>query len=466
MCTLAYALIAVYAVLARPALAASSELSSRAIELAKPAVVIIVMHASASVAVDDVEIDQDAEVRAAQAAIAQARSGQIAPDRRSIGRRFIEILIGELAADPRKITHRIGPGDRYTARDSWLGSGFIVSPDGYVVTNAHVANHDRGAIEESLLADGIHRAVAADIKKHRDQIANAFAPFGFEVGDEFFKRFAALDEQAAREYAHLDDVDISWTVYTGVAGDLTGVSPNLNLGQHPAEVTESVGTPWPGKDVAILKIDGRDLPTLRIGDDTNLETGAHLVALGFPAVSLDVAKQRLYDPTVTSGTLSARRPMDDGWTAIQTDAATTHGNSGGPVLGPDGTVVAISVAGTEQVQGFNYLVPATVIKEYLKRLNVAWNQPSTFNDLFAQAYDAYERRHFTTAIGLFTQVMQLQPGEAYAATYIQRSREGIAEGREASDRLWWIFGAAFVIAAALVGGVFLGRRLARGARIR
>ena len=101
-------------------------------------------------------------------------------------------------------------------------------------------------------------------------------------------------------------------------------------------------------DLAVLKVDAEDLPTVPLGDSDQLRLGQDVVALGF-ALGLEGG------PSVTTGIVSGLgRTIDAGGEGvktrtyedvIQTDAAINHGNSGGPLVDLRGRVVGINTAG-------------------------------------------------------------------------------------------------------------------------
>lgn len=94
----------------------------------------------------------------------------------------------------------------------------------------------------------------------------------------------------------------------------------------------------PELDIAVLKIDAKDLPALKLGDSTRLEVGDHVVAIGNP---FNLGQ------TVTSGIISAMdRPLGRGDSRrfIQTDAPINPGNSGGPLIDLHGDVIGINSA--------------------------------------------------------------------------------------------------------------------------
>lgn len=92
----------------------------------------------------------------------------------------------------------------------------------------------------------------------------------------------------------------------------------------------------PLSDVALLKIDAKNLPTLKLGDSKSLQRGEWVVAIGSPFN---------FDQSVTAGIVSAKgrgTNQQQYVPFIQTDVAINRGNSGGPLINLDGEVVGIN----------------------------------------------------------------------------------------------------------------------------
>ena len=112
----------------------------------------------------------------------------------------------------------------------------------------------------------------------------------------------------------------------------------VSLGDRREYKAEIIGTD-PRSDVAVLKIDAEDLPTLKIGKSEKLKVGEWVVAIGSPF-------QLRF--SVTSGIVSAKgRSIPNGSDStyvpfIQTDVAINPGNSGGPLFNLDGEVIGIN----------------------------------------------------------------------------------------------------------------------------
>jgi serine protease Do len=178
------------------------------------------------------------------------------------------------------------PQDPDGRRGASMGSGFVISADGYVLTNHHVVD---GADEVKVT---------------------------FSDRREFAARIVGSDEQS---------------------------------------------------DVALLKIEGRNLPTLRIGDSRALKPGQWAVAIGSPFG---------LDQSVTAGIISAVGRANP-YAAqryvpfIQTDVAINRGNSGGPLLNTRGEVVGINsqiFSNSGGYMGVSFAIPMDVAMNVVDQL--------------------------------------------------------------------------------------------------
>jgi serine protease Do len=113
----------------------------------------------------------------------------------------------------------------------------------------------------------------------------------------------------------------------------------------------------PKTDVAVLKIDAKNLPVVPLGNTRNLQVGEWVLAIGSPYG---------LESTVTAGVVSAKGrtlPGDGGVPFIQTDVAVNPGNSGGPLFNTRGEVVGINsqiYSQTGGYQGVSFAIPIDV----------------------------------------------------------------------------------------------------------
>ena len=175
-------------------------------------------------------------------------------------------------------------GQGRTEERQSLGSGFVISEDGYVMTNAHVVQD----ADEILVRLNDRRELSAEV-----------------VGSD------------------------------------------------------------PQTDVALLKIDANDLPTLNLGDSDELKVGEWVAAIGSPFG---------FDHSVTAGIVSAINrtlPRDAYVPFIQTDVAINPGNSGGPLFNLDGEVVGINSQIFTRSGGFmgvSFAIPINVAMDVAEQL--------------------------------------------------------------------------------------------------
>ncbi len=187
--------------------------------------------------------------------------------------------------------------------------------------------------------------------------------------DPFFRHFFNLPDQAARPER---------SVGSGVIVDAAQgfVITNYHVIKDAQQVVVTlkdrrqfqaklVGTD-PGTDIALLKIDAKNLQALRLGDSDLLNVGDFVVAIGNPFG---------LGQTVTSGIVSAlgRSGIDiEGYEDfIQTDASINPGNSGGALVNLTGELVGINtaiVAPTGANVGIGFAVPSVMVKAVLDQI--------------------------------------------------------------------------------------------------
>ena len=120
-------------------------------------------------------------------------------------------------------------------------------------------------------------------------------------------------------------------------------------------------------DLAVLKIEGKNLPALSLGGSVRLAAGESVVAIGSPLWIEG-------GPTVTTGVVSAlgRSMEQPGLPAlhnlIQTDAAINPGNSGGPLLNLRGEVIGINIAVIASAYGIGFAISSVTAKPVIREL--------------------------------------------------------------------------------------------------
>lgn len=123
----------------------------------------------------------------------------------------------------------------------------------------------------------------------------------------------------------------------------------------------------PVTDLAVLKIEGKNLPVAVLGDSSRVRVGEPVVAIGNPLWIEG-------GPTVTAGVVSGldRILEQPGLPMlhhlIQTDAAINDGNSGGPLVNRSGHVIAINTAIIPSAHGIGFAIPTNTVRPVLREL--------------------------------------------------------------------------------------------------
>jgi len=242
------------------------------------------------------------------------------------------------------------PTSRYLSQNvkvGGAGSGFVVDPDGYIVTNGHV------------LFSFTHVNVQDD--PYVRQLL-----FG-KVAEEL-----DIPLEYVLDHGKVDSARRNIFVQFGESGSGFDVPKK-------AVPSRIVGLPSPAseKDIAVIKIDRADLTSLELGSSERISVSDRVFVIGYPGVVMDhpyLSEETGLEPTVTAGIVSAKRKTKDGSPCLQTDAVITHGNSGGPVINEKGEVIGVAtfgIMGREgEVHGYNFLRPSELVEEFLEETGV------------------------------------------------------------------------------------------------
>jgi serine protease Do len=186
--------------------------------------------------------------------------------------------------------------------------------------------------------------------------------FGFDPDDFFGDRSHSLPEMASGSGVIISDDGFIVTndhVIDG-ADEVT-----VTLSNKKSFKAKVVGID-PSSDLAVIKIDAKGLPFLLYGNSDEIKVGQWVLAVGYP-LSLET--------TVTAGIVSAKgrsieinnrqskTPIES---FIQTDAAVNPGNSGGPLITPDGKLIGINSAiasPTGSYAGYSFTIPVNIVKK-------------------------------------------------------------------------------------------------------
>ncbi len=225
----------------------------------------------------------------------------------------------------------------------------------------------------SFVAAAVNRVGPAVVRIDTERtIANNTADPFFD--DPFFRGFFGEDmfPRTPKEYHQRGQgsgfiVDSNGVILTNahVVSGADTVTVTLKDGRTFKGEVRGIDEP---SDLAVVKINGQNLPIAPLGNSNDLKVGDWAIAVGNPLG---------LDNTVTLGIVSTLNRSsaqvgipDKRLDFIQTDAAINPGNSGGPLLNEQGEVIGINTAIRAEAQGIGFAIPidkAKVIKDKLAR---------------------------------------------------------------------------------------------------
>ena len=241
---------------------------------------------------------------------------------------------------------------------------------------ASPALQEKATLDFVTIAEKIGPAVVRIEAERREPSRSSV--FGGEspFGDDFFNRFFG---QPRPNQPESDTVQVGGTGFFITADGYVLTNNHMVEKDKTTRVTvitlagdeydaKIVGTD-PGTDLALLKIQAKNLPFAELGDSSLVKVGEWVLAIGNPLGM---------DNTVTAGIVSYQGRSIDGQSYqdfIQTDAAINRGNSGGPLINMRGEVVGITssiltsgFAGSGGNIGIGFAIPSNIAKKVVVQL--------------------------------------------------------------------------------------------------
>jgi hypothetical protein len=276
---------------------------------------------------------------------------------------------------------------------SYMGTGFFVSSDGYIVTAAHVA-----------------APTATDIKT---DLVDSY------IDDQYnCDPTTAQDECAGVEADHESSVMRKMTPFK-TSVHVSVLTQNQDGTSDGVPATVAASSPPLSHDVAVIKINGKNEPVSILGSGSSASPGDDVSVLGYPASTENSDLGYNVVPTVTSGhLLSHLRGNGDSPAAqkaalLEIDAAIEEGDSGGPGINDGGSVDGIVSFG-DIGSNDNYLVSADDVKAVVAQ-TPAKNQLGPIDLLYRLALAARDTGNIQLATRLFDACAALNPVQVYCA---------------------------------------------------
>src|SRR5215216_3562841 len=335
--------------------------------------------------------------------------------------RIVDGATGQIAFQP--------PGyqaQTYNVSNISLGSGFFISSNGYIATNAHVV---------SSTHDGEEKAKQALFYQLVQQIAKQIGKDPRSLNTSFIDQHSTL--QSFQLFHHVIIPD--------------GSAYPFEIKQYGAPTGESNDQ---GKDVAIIKIEVRAAPIVKLADSDNVQLQDHVTVIGYPGAADTfnsglLSSKSAFEATINDGKISARKQASSGAPILQTSTPATHGNSGGPVINDASEVVGLltfrgDTVNGQEVSGFSFVVPSNTVMEYVKSAGAS-NTEGPTDTQFREGLDNYWNQYYSAAIPKFEAVKRMFPQHSEVDRLIQSSQQAQSEGKEKSSFPVWIVVAIVVV---------------------
>ncbi|MEC4820023.1 MAG: serine protease [Scytonema sp. PMC 1069.18] len=241
-------------------------------------------------------------------------------------------------------------GKTYNLSAVGYGSGYFLSSNGYIVTNAHVVQLSQSEEEcTNLLFRNFVKQVALD---YYGENLSRYEPSDVKTLTNIVNQSKLLTYEPVRQVLLQDRRSLPFK--TIVSSDSTSR----------------------GRDVAIVKINIHDAPFLKLADSEKVQLLDRVTVVGYPAAAEFSGSGSPQVPSITDGSVSAVKMTQDGSPVIQISAPATHGNSGGPAVNEQGEVIGIvafrgDTVNDQEIQGFSFVIPSNTIREFVKLAGIS-----------------------------------------------------------------------------------------------
>jgi Do/DeqQ family serine protease len=242
--------------------------------------------------------------------------------------------------------------------------------------NPSAAPSDFTQASKAAIPTVVHIRTKINPKKVNNNLPKQRNPFTDIFGDDFDRFFNPNGRQQMQpQAASGSGVIISDDGYIVTNNHVVAGADEISvtLSDKKTYTAKVIGAD-PSYDLAVIKIDAKNLPFMLYGNSSTVEIGQWVLAIGYP---LDL------ETTVTAGIISAKsRSLGlnkdrNGKSAgavesyLQTDAAVNMGNSGGALINTNGQLIGINSAiasSTGYYNGYSYAIPVDIVKKVVNDL--------------------------------------------------------------------------------------------------
>ena len=340
------------------------------------------------------------------------------------------------------------------------GTGWFVDGRGFLITNAHVVDPahrvpawvthelkkkaiDQACVDPVLRAQGLARGQRPDI-------------------EEQLRRNASERGLATAKVVPIPQISVLLSSGLSLPAQVVKFSPPVLLDTTGKPLRDS------GRDLALLRVKEGAYPAIALSA-RDAKIGDPVRILGYPGVVIMhelLRRSVALEASVTNGAVSGYNVDAIGQDLIQTDAPAAHGNSGGPAITDDasllGVMMAVSLSESGGVvQGFNFLIPAKDVRAFLKGTAVTKPGDSDFNTVYGAGLEALFNGRYSVAVAKLAEANALQPNFIAVKRALAEADDKVKNPPPRPFPWAWATLAVTLVSVGAYGGMF-ARRWWRG----
>ncbi len=293
---------------------------------------------------------------------------------------------------------------------SFFGTGFLINPNGYIVTSSKVTESK----------EDCRKGLLRNIKYELNKIVND------EISDQYIKSNGnftmyfggARNEAGERKYGGF------WEVHLPYSQN----NPLINKNSKPFEVKKSGRKEGEvvkiNKDVAIIKVSLNNAPVLKLGESSKALIQDRIVAVGYPSAAdiktdnnnIRFTQKSFQEASVQAGRISnPNKELEGGYPVLQVDIRAADGSAGSPLINEEGEVVGMLVFNDSDRDSFDnngeavpIAIPTSTIQEFIRQSG-AINQQGEIDKLYGEGLQDFWKGNYKAAKAKFLKVRALFP---------------------------------------------------------
>ena len=303
---------------------------------------------------------------------------------------------------------------------SWMGSGVVISEDGYIATNAHVATiNDDSRLQ--LYLNGLQTEIYNDV----EDMMYSINEYGITLSEEQIESLYYLILEDAATRATVINEDVRLEVCFPTSDGNTDLASAIVYDAKIVEQGTQEGIEGFTQDTAILKIEADNLIALKLSDSLP-ETNSTIVSAGYPSASDEAFQMSGSDASVLSLTVGTGQvarlvPIDNtSYRAIEINTTISGGNSGGPSVDEYLNIEGLNTYVHSGDTRYAYMVSAEYVNTLVRQFDVYQGEATK---TFLTGIQMLQQGYGDSAEECFKRVKELQGNTPYIENLIENAKK-------------------------------------------